>query len=75
MDHPTLPSRPGGGGRVGAASSIAPGLAVLGALVTGIAALLTGFAAMAFPYLTGGAVYFIAAALAFGLLANAAYRK
>jgi hypothetical protein len=52
-----------------------PGLAVLGAFVTGVCGLLVAVVAVVSGDFVGAGVGLVASALAFGLLANAVFRR
>lgn len=52
-----------------------PGLAVVGALVTGAGSLFGAFVATGNGDFAGGGLFLVAAAVAFGLLCNAVYRR
>ena len=54
--------------------SIAAGLSVGGALLTGAGGIFASFVAILNAEFIGGGVYLLAAAFAFGLLANAVFR-
>ena len=58
--------------RIGVTTS---GLSVAGAMLTGAGGLLGGFVATGNGEFVGGGLYLIAAALAFGLVANAVFRR
>ncbi len=55
--------------------SIAAGLSVAGALLTGAGGLFGGFVATGNGDFVGGGIYLLAAAVAFGLLTNAVFRR